>query len=340
MAFYLHVQNFRSHCDYSVEIPDTTTIITGSNGSGKTSLIEALYLAYVGKSWRSNFDEISRRIGEQVSDWWRIDLADTVVDDRRTIKYVRGQKSFIINDREYHRLPMSGHRPVILFEPNDMQLLYGSPSRRRQFLDRFIAQLEPVHQTELNKFDRVLRQRNNLLKQEHWTTDEMLVWNIQFSSLSSTITDRRRQYLTKIDNVLMDKYQTIAGSNDAVKLRFSAGAPRTASEILTALSGSQEHVTAVGAQRDDYRFIFRGKDAKTAASRGENRTIIFAMLGAIADLAREAYGDQVVILLDDIDSELDQQHRANLYGLDSFSHNTIATTLDCADRRYYNVRLS
>lgn len=340
MALQLRVQNFRSHGDYTVAIPDGTTIITGPNGSGKTSLIEAIYLAYVGKSWRSNFDEICRHANGQTADWWRIDVADTVIGDNRTIKYQCGQKSFTINDRDFKRLPQSARRPVILFEPNDMQLLYGSPSRRRQFLDRFIVQLEPIHQTELNKFERILKQRNNLLKQESYSPDELMIWTIQFSSLSSTISQRRRQYLQAINKLLSDKYSQIAGQPAPVAVRFQAGAPAESEAILAQLMAASDRITPIGAQKDDYRFRFGRSDAKLAASRGENRTIIFAMLGIVADLARQRYGNQVIVLLDDIDSELDQQHRRNLYAMSSWQSNTIATTLDYSGQQQCHISLA
>lgn len=328
MSMQLRVQNFRSHSDYSVSLSDDIAIITGPNGSGKTSLMEAIHLAYTGKSWRSNFDEICRRDGDSQSEWWRIDVTDDLLTDERTVKYQRSQKEFVINEKSYRRMPPTAKWPVILFEPNDMQLLYGSPSRRRQFLDRFITQLEPEHRTDLAKFERVLKQRNNLLKQDYWSDDEMMVWNIQFSSLSSNITSRRRQYLQLLNNVLSDKYSEIAGSTAVVRVRFTAGAPTSPTEILRRLNSSTDRITTIGAQKDDYHFMLGRGDAKTSASRGENRTIIFAMLGALVDLARQRRGDQVIVLLDDIDSELDLQHRTNLYNMSSFQRRTIATTLE------------
>ena len=328
MSHFLRLQNFRCHQDYQVELPSELTIITGPNGSGKTSLIEAMYLAYQGKSWRSNFDQIRRQTGHQLSDWWRVDLTDQTKETTRTIKYRSGQKSFTINDQTYCRLPLAMKVPVILFEPGDMQLLYGSPTRRRQFIDRFIAQLEPVHQRELNKFNRVLKQRNILLKQDDYSAEELMIWDIQFSDLSSTISQRRRQYLQDISEMLSVEYQQIAGSNQMVQLRFSPGAPTTSQAIMHRLTGSHDRLTTIGAQKDDYKFIFSGSEAKSVASRGENRTIIFALLGIITKLARQQYGDQVVVLLDDIDSELDYSHRINLYDLPSFQSHTIATTLD------------
>lgn len=338
MSHFLHLQNFRCHQDYQVELPSKLTIITGPNGSGKTSLVEAIYLSYQGKSWRSNFDQIRRQTGHQLSDWWRVDLTDQVKETARTIKYQLGQKSFTINDRTYCRLPLAMKVPVILFEPGDMQLLYGSPTRRRQFIDRFIAQLEPVHQRELNKFNRVLKQRNILLKQDDYSAEELMIWDIQFSDLSSTISQRRRQYLQDISEMLSVEYQQIAGSNQMVQLRFSPGAPTTSQAIMHRLTGSHDRLTTIGAQKDDYKFIFGGSEAKSVASRGENRTIIFALLSIITKLARQQYGDQVVVLLDDIDSELDYSHRINLYDLPSFQSHTIATTLDYRGD-HYSIRL-
>ena len=338
MSHFLRLQNFRCHQDYQVELPSELTIITGPNGSGKTSLIEAMYLAYQGKSWRSNFDQIRRQTSHQLSDWWRVDLTDQTKETTRTIKYQSGQKSFAISDRTYCRLPLAMKVPVILFEPGDMQLLYGSPTRRRQFIDRFIAQLEPVHQRELNKFNRVLKQRNILLKQDDYSVEELMIWDIQFSDLSSTISQRRRQYLQVISEMLSVEYQQIAGSNQMVQLRFSPGAPTTSQAIMHRLTGSHDRLTTIGAQKDDYKFIFGGSEAKSVASRGENRTIIFALLSIITKLARQQYGNQVVVLLDDIDSELDYSHRINLYDLPSFQSHTIATTLDYRGD-HYSIRL-
>ena len=155
-----------------------------------------------------------------------------------------------------------------------------------------------------------------------------MIWDIQFSDLSSTISQRRRQYLQVISEMLSAEYQQIAGLNQMVQLRFSPGAPMTDRAIMHRLTGSRDRLTTIGAQKDDYKFIFGGSEAKSVASRGENRTIIFALLSIITKLARQQYGDQVVVLLDDIDSELDYSHRINLYDLPSFQSHTIATTLD------------
>lgn len=337
----IRLQNFRLHTKLDLQISDNLTIITGPNGSGKTSIIEAIYLAYVGKSWRSNFEEIIRRNNQDNQQWWRIDIENEV--DQRVVKYTKSskQKQFIVNQKTYSRLPQSSHRPVILFEPNDMQLLYGSPGRRRQFIDRYISQLEPGYKTTLSKFERVLKQRNNLLKSGQYSLDEMMIWNIQFAALSNKITSLRSQYLRNMNNMFSDKYFEITNDNRPLEINFIKGAPLNSDKILKELINSNELITNIGAQKDDYKFSLSGHNAKVTASRGEGRSMIFAFLATIIELARNKYGQQVITLLDDIDSELDANHRKNLYNLPVFQTNTIATTLEFwGDDNQNNINLT
>lgn len=346
MAIKLRLQNFRCHQDKSVEIPSTTTIITGANGSGKTSLIEAIYIAYRGKSWRSNSEEILRRQAGEASGWWRIDITDDRLGDVRAVKFQRqverNSSEFIVGGRTTKRLPLAARRPIIFFEPGDMALLYGSPDRRRKFLDRFIAQTVVGYSSLLSRFERTARQRSQLIRDGSFTLDEKLIWDMQFANLSCQISAARSRLVRDVNQHILAKYQEIAGAeagSQRAGIRFVAGAPPTFDQVMARLAAQDGLVTPVGANRDDFKFIFNGKDAKVTASRGENRSLLFAMLGVIADLTRQQYGEKVIVLLDDIDSELDAVHRHNLYQMSSFRYNTIATTLeysgDCANIRLY-----
>lgn len=338
MISRLRVQNFRSHRDFSAEFADGVTVITGPNGSGKTSLIEAIYLALAGKSWRSNFAEILRTANNRTADWWRVDVA-FADGEKRVVKFADGAKSFAVGGKTFARLPARAKKPVVLFEPNDLQLLYGSPARRRDFFDRFIAEISPEHQTNLHKFERVLRQRNNLLKSGFATAENLFVWDVQFADLSAKISQARRKVLAKINENLSDKYRDIAGgaTGDEIKIKFLPGAAKTSGEILAELKRANKNfLTPVGAQKDDFKFLLNNKSAKTAASRGENRTILFGVLARQIEILRESFGE-VYVILDDIDSELDDAHKRNLYKLSALADNNLfATTLKfrgkCANR--------
>lgn len=327
----LRVQNFRSHIDKTIELSNKANIITGFNGSGKTSLLEAVAIALNGKSWRSNFDSIVR--SNSNSNWWRIDL--NLDKEVRTVKYINSKKTFIINDKCFNRFPKNKRIPIVLFEPSDMQLVYGSPLRRRNFFDRFIAQLDYEHQVDLNKFDRINRQRNKLIR-EYASKDELFAWNIQLSTLSEKITSRRGNFLDKIKKDFTNKYTKIANKPDIATVEFLPNTKKNASSILKYLDKTND---IIGAGRDDFLFTLNSLEAKSNASRGENRTIMFALLSSIVDNIR-SNNNEAYILLDDIDSELDKSRRDNLYNLDSFKKNLIATTIRYNGKACKQIKLT
>ncbi|MFZ2560623.1 MAG: DNA replication and repair protein RecF [Candidatus Nanoperiomorbaceae bacterium] len=334
----LRLQNFRSHRDFFVQLQPGPVIVTGNNGVGKTTILEAIYLALIGKSYRSNFRDIIT-IGQT---WWRIDL--TLTDAMRTIKFQNNQKEFIIGSKSTKTLSKKARRPVLLFEPNDLMIIYGSPSRRREFFDRFITQIEPDFAVKLAKFDRVLRQRNRLLKSDMATAENLLVWDVQLAELSVTISQKRRQIIQQINERLADNYVAIAGSTyeEMVKIKF-VSEQYSSADILRRLQIDLRFgylTTRLGAQRDDYEFHFATQNAKTNASRGENRTLLFAILASFAELINQRLHEKAYILLDDVDSELDQCHRENLYRVPIFTRNyLIATTIVFTGQISNNIKL-
>jgi DNA replication and repair protein RecF len=176
----LAVQHLRSHDVFHIEFSPEVTIITGANGSGKTSLLEAIYISLQGSSFKGSDNDVLKKD----TPWWRIDISfdDT---DTRVVKFdpskVTGRKQFIIDSKTTARIPAKLKYPIVLFEPEDLRLLHGSPARRRQFIDRFISQLNPLYGPALRKYERSLKQRNNLLKNALVSNDELFAWNISLA---------------------------------------------------------------------------------------------------------------------------------------------------------------
>ena len=322
----LRVQNFRKHKDFKVDFKKDVTIIIGENGIGKTSLIEAIYIALTGKSWRSNFNEITK----QKSDWWRIDVM--VDDEKRTIKFKNNQKTFEIDGKKFSRLPQKNKMAVILFEPSDLNLLYNSPSARRDFLDKFITGTDIKHQKNINKYEKILRQRNNLLKNGA-TTDELFVWDIQFADLASEIIIKRIEMIDKINKYITREYKKIANKPDKITLKYSYPItvnvntkPNLRQNILSELHNNYKKelligYTSLGPHQHDILFQFNNKSASETASRGENRTIIWALKSIEYQFNSE---NSPLILLDDILSEFDENHQNNL--IKSFTNQQIIIT--------------
>lgn len=332
MITKLRVQNFRSHRDLVIDFGSQLNIITGPNGSGKTSLVEAIYIALQGKSWRSSFADILNHNSDQ--DWWRVDI-NFLDQENRTVKFQNGKREFIIGGKSYSRLPKSLKLPTILFEPGDLQLLYGSPSRRRDFIDRLADQLYPEHGIALRRFERVLMQRNNLIKNGA-SSNELFIWNIQFADLAEKIIANRINLIDEINRKINNYYSEIAGDGDEISIAYSSTA-KTKQQIVSMLDEEQNAnlpFTRTGPQTHDIKFKINGQVAKTTASRGESRTIIFAVLASMIDTINTQLKKSVYLILDDIDSELDDFRRKMIYQTGISNQNQVfSTTVDTETSR-------
>jgi DNA replication and repair protein RecF len=318
----LSVKNIRSHQEYSVCFYPKITVITGNNGSGKTSLLESFYIAMQGTSFRGTDLDILKKD----TDWWRVDI-EFNNKDRRSITFDKnltsGRKKFTIDNKIYYRLPIKHKFPIVLFEPDDLRLLHGSPSRRRDFIDRFISQLDPVYINSLHKYDRALKQRNRLLKNQYYKKDELFAWDISLSEYGSYIIEKRIAFIEQMNLKLNDAYNQIAKSNDLISVHYSQTFIGDIKQKL--LNDLNNHIekdkylgfTSVGPHRHDVIFKFNDLPAMEIASRGEVRSIVLALKFLEVDIIEQITDIKPIILLDDVFSELDDERQKRLFTLNN-----------------------
>lgn len=334
MINQVDLKNFRIHNNYKIDFTDGVNIIIGNNGVGKTSIIEAIYISLVGKSWRSNLETITKQ-GES---WWRIDIKDTNVD--KIIKF-DGKKSFEINNKKHLRLPKKYHMSVVLFEPDDLNLIYGSPSRRRRWLDKLLKGIDDEYYVIFNKFEKVLKQRNSLLKKQA-SPDQLFVWDLQFADLASKIIEKRRNIIEIFNKKLPIEYKKIAGSKKPLELQYYSDEADTKQKIINHLQKNYQfeiitNNTSIGPQKHDVLFNFKNQPAATSASRGENRSIISALKNIEYNI-KKTNNNKPLILLDDIMSELDENHQINL--LNNFKDSqVIITSVDLPKIKNHNINI-
>jgi len=311
------VQNVRSHGLYEVTLNEGVTVITGPNGSGKTTLLESIYLALQGTSFKGSDSDMLRTDGP----WWKIDL---LLDgqDKRTVKFdpskLTSRKQFVVDGKTTARLAPKNKYPVVLFEPEDLRLLNGSPARRRQFIDRFISQLNPLYGASLRKYERALRQRNTLLKRFNTSPDELFAWDITLAEHGAYLIEQRIAFIEKINSQLNDAYHDIATSNDEVSVHYSHTFVGDIKQKL--LAELHAHVdrdkmlgnTSVGPHRHDVIFELNHSPALSNASRGEVRTIVLALKFLEVAIIEQLSGLKPLILLDDVFSELDLERQKAL----------------------------
>lgn len=328
----LRIQNFRIHDDFLIEFSEKSTLISGVNGSGKTSIIEALYFALQGTSFRSSDKEILKSNSNE--NWFRIDLIDQD-DFLRTVKFdnslANGKKQFIIDGNKKNRLPPSNKIPIILFEPDDLQLLNGSPVRRRAFLDRFLSQLFPTYSSLLSKYNKALKQRNMLLKSEKTSSDELFPWNLMLAEFGSEITIKRSELISKINQKINNSYFEISGVKDCIEIIYENDVIDKNTFFNILLNNTERDKilghTSFGPHKHDIIFKFNGSDAKNVASRGENRSLVLALKFIETDILSENSDQDPIVLLDDVFSELDKT-RQELLTRHFSKYQTIITSTD------------
>lgn len=325
----IRVQHIRTHTDYTLRVSPGVTLVTGPNGSGKTSLIEALYIALQGSSFKGLDGDILQRDAP----WYRIDV-QYVDNTTRTVKFdpsrATGRKQFVVDGKTNYRLLQKFKHPVVLFEPDDLRLLSGSPARRRQFIDTFISQLDPQYSVKLRRYERALKQRNALLKQQA-SDGAMFAWDVSLSDYGAYIMARREEFIRRLDERLNDVYRSIAHTEDVVNAAYSHSSSDggDAQKLLAQLHVHTERdkllgFTSVGPHRHDVSFHFNGSPALSTASRGEVRSIVLALKFLEVEIIESLTGKKPVVLLDDVFSELDKA-RQN-YLVNSLEHNQIIIT--------------
>lgn len=328
----LSLENIRSHNKFNVKLSPTVTVIVGGNGSGKTSIIEAIYIALQGSSFKGSDHDVLR----YKSPWWRINMEfDNYT--KRSVTYNPDQpsskKKIVIGDKTAYRMLPKYKYPVVLFDPDDLRLLHGSPSRRRQFIDRFISQLDPAYQSALHKYERALRQRNNLLKRGNSRRDELFVWDIALSEYGAYIIEKRIAFVERINSKLNDQYNSIAMSHNIATVHYSnTYIGDIKQKLLNDLHAHLERdkilgFTSSGPHRHDVIFRFNNYTALDVASRGEVRTIVLAIKFMEVEIIKQITQVKPIILLDDVFSELDGSRRKAItkYLKD---YQTIITTTD------------
>lgn len=327
------LRQFRSYGEASFEFDSGVNIIVGPNASGKTNLIEAIAVVARGSGFRAHSD---KELIKDDCDWARLDVS---LDDnqRRIIKLQRTNsrvtKLFEVGGNHRARLRFEEVIPLTIFEPDHLRLASGGPQRRRDYLDGLLSQLIPTYRRELLAYERVLRQRNSLLKRQAAQSD-FFAWEVQLVELASKIVAQRRQLVDQLSVELGPIYSQIANQTTTARLDYGSAVDldNYPTVLMRRLDANRERdrlmgFTSVGPHRDELLIELGGQPAKICASRGENRTLVLALKILELRLLEQSSQTPPILLLDDVFSELDGSRRKHL--TDFFtSHQVFITTTD------------
>jgi len=305
MIHKLSIRNFRSFEKFDVTFNKNFVYIHGLNGCGKTSILESIYFCATTKSHRSS-DEKEMIRHEQPF----LQVKLTTDDARYDIVLSKHGKRASINGVEKRKISdFFGHLRVVMFAPEDLDLIKGSPSIRRQFMDLEWMQLNKKYLRMLNTYKQILKQRNSLLKKLNFESDYTFL-NILGDQLYETgidIMKERQLMFDKLGVYFDEAYRKF--SHHQVKIIYRPDVDEKSFRNHLSKQQKQDILyqsTLAGPHRDDFYIEFNGFDAKGYASQGEQRLIVVALKLALLKLIENETKQKVILLLDDVLSELDQ----------------------------------
>ncbi|MEA2676357.1 MAG: replication and repair protein RecF [Chloroflexota bacterium] len=338
----LTLTSFRSYAAIDATFPDGPQVIVGDNATGKTNLLESLVVLGTGRSHRAAAD------GELIAwgaEFCRLEASVADSGGTKTLLEVivertaggagagsgsvsgsgGGRKRIQVNGVGRRATALAAALPVVLFAPEDMLLISGSPALRRASLDTLVAQTMPAAGATLSTYARAITQRNNLLRairENAAAPDELRFWDEVVIDEGARIVDWRRDILARLAEPLAAAHLEIAPAEERLELRYVTNAEPQVTETTrdalrrrlseTADKEQWNGATLIGPHRDDIVFASAARDLAGFASRGQQRTAILAFKLAQLDLLRGALGQAPLLLLDDVFSELDPSRRAHL----------------------------
>lgn len=320
----LQLQNFRNFELQEFSFAPGVNILLGDNAQGKTNVIEALWLFSACKSFRVSDDKPFLRIGQsRAAIYGEYERNDRVY--RPVMKfYEEKRREIFLNNVAIRPRELVGQFPAVLFYPDHLSLIKGSPELRRKFIDLALCQTDPAVLILLNDYNKVHQQRNALLKQYRERMDAKTaldVWDEKIASLSAKIAQKRYEYLSQMEPFAQRVMKEISGGKETLSIEYKTVCPMPARDgedledkFFYALKTHREKDlmsghTSTGIHRDDFEIYINGENAKIYASQGQQRSCVMALKMAEADLLRQTTGEFPVMLFDDVFSELDPYRR-------------------------------
>lgn len=309
--------NFRNYQQQEIELSPNMNLFFGENAQGKTNILEAVFLCAIGKSFRAkkekeliNLEKKQAFVEIEYEKSDRSGKIKIILDDKKTI---------FLNDIKQSKLSdILGKINMVMFSPDDIEILKSSPAKRRRFLNIMISQLRPHYVHSLNMYQKTLEQRNNYLRQivKENKPEEMLeIWDESLANYAKEIYEYRNEFVGKIKEKISDIHSQITDRQEELKLKYISDCENKENykeELIKSRKADIERgYTSKGIHRDDIYFFINKKQVNIYGSQGQNRTVILSLKLAELEIIKEETEEYPILLLDDFMSELDGKRREN-----------------------------
>ena len=331
----ISLNNFRNYENEEINLNENVNIIYGNNAQGKTNIIESIFLCAMGKSFRDKKDKDLIKFGEELA---KVNINYQKKDRLGEIKAEIGnKKTFFINGVKQSKISdIIGKINVVIFTPEDINIIKEGPQLRRKFLDMMISSIKPQYIYLLNNYNRIIEQRNNYLRQiklEKKDENILDIWDEQLAEYSEKIFKYRKSFIDKIENHIEDIHKLITKcGKENIKIKYISNG-KNKDNFLENLKKSRNidinrGYTSTGIHRDDFIIYINNRQVSIFGSQGQQRTAILTLKLCELKIVKDELGESPILLLDDFMSELDESRRKSF--IENIKGNQVIIT--CTDK--------
>ena len=313
----IKIKNFRNYNQEEINLEKNINIFYGKNAQGKTNIIEAIFLCSLGKSFRAKKDNEMIKLNEENA---IVEIEYEKSDRDGKIKIEIGNKKNIyLNGIKIKKLSeLLGNLNIVIFTPDDINILKGGPQNRRRFLDIMISQLRPNYMHILNLYLKTIEQRNKYLRQikeEHKDENLLEIWDEKLAEYAVKICEYRKEFIEKIIKKINIIHKNITNGEEQIELEYITECDNKEKYLQLLKERRKLDIikgfTTKGIHRDDFMIYINKKEIKIFGSQGQNRTAMLSLKLAELQVIYDEIGEYPILLLDDFMSELDKTRRKN-----------------------------
>lgn len=312
----IELKNFRNYENLEISFDEGTNILFGDNAQGKTNILEAAYMSGTTKSHKGSRDKEMIRFGEEEAH-----LKTVVVRGGREYQIDMHLKKNRAKGIAIDKVPIKkaselfGILNIVFFSPEDLNIIKNGPAERRRFLDSELCQLDRIYLSDLTNYNKILAQRNKLLKDMIYRpslSDTLPVWDMQLIETGKKIIRRRKQFVDELREIVSDIHYRISGGKEELFLKYEPNIDDIFFEDELSRAKEKDKKlcqTSVGPHRDDLLFSIGGVDIRKYGSQGQQRTSALSLKLSEIELVKQSISDTPILLLDDVLSELDSNRQ-------------------------------
>lgn len=312
----LELADFRNYDSLHIDFSSGTNILYGDNAQGKTNILEAIYLCATTKSHKGSKDKDIVNFNKEEAHIRTYLEKDDI--DMRIDMHLRKNKTkgiAIDGNKIKKAADLLGLLNVVFFSPEDLSIIKNGPAERRRFVDMELCQLDQFYLYNLNHYNKIVNQRNKLLKDMYFNPslrDTLNIWDSQLISFGSKIIERRQLFVEQLNEIIYDIHKKLSGGKEELIIQYEPNV--TIENYEKSLYESQDRdvklkQTTVGSHRDDFSFMAGNIDIRKFGSQGQQRTAALSLKLSEIELVKKMTKDNPILLLDDVLSELDSNRQ-------------------------------